>query len=327
MLTIIGRLILISTLVLTYSVAFQRVVSAEEITLKAVSAFPENHIDTTLFQDWIKRVNDEGKGKLRIVFVGGPRSVPTFEVGNAVKSGVVDLAVASGSFYTNVIPEADFLKLAQVPIGDLRANGGLEYINKIWKEKGNMFYLARFVEYTPVHLFLNKKISKPDLSGLKIRVTPLYRDFFQFLGASVVTISPGEVYTALERNAVDGYGWTIHGLFELGWHKQTKYRVDPGFYSAEVGIVLNDAMWRKLSVEQQELLQRHGLAHEAKNHEFWTRYNGEEVERQAKAGIEVIKFSASDEQAYAAGAYDVAWKAAIAQSPVYGPKLKQYLSK
>ena len=44
-------------------------------------------------------------------------------------------------------------------------------------------YLARVVECTPFHLYLNKKIDKPDLTGLKIRITPVYRDFFQALGA------------------------------------------------------------------------------------------------------------------------------------------------
>jgi len=50
-----------------------------------------------------------------------------------------------------------------------------------------MYYLARVVEFTPFHLYLNKKIDKPDLTGLKIRITPVYRDFFQSMGAAVMT--------------------------------------------------------------------------------------------------------------------------------------------
>ena len=64
-----------------------------------------------------------------------------------------------------------------------RKNGGYDLINKIWNEKANMHYLARVVEFTPFHLYLNKKIDKPDLTGLKIRITPVYREFFQALGA------------------------------------------------------------------------------------------------------------------------------------------------
>jgi len=152
-------------------------------------------------------VNAEGKGTLQINFIGGPKAIPAFEVGNAVKTGVVDMALTTGAFYTNLMPEADALKLAQLPIAEQRKNGAFEYINQIWNQKANMYYLARMVEHQPFHLYLNKEITKPDLTGLKIRITPVYRDFFQALNGNVVTTPPGEVYTALERGVVDGYGW------------------------------------------------------------------------------------------------------------------------
>jgi hypothetical protein len=55
----------------------------------------------------------------------------------------------------------------------------------------------------------------------------------------MVTIPPGEVYTALERGVVDAYGWPIMGVFDLGLQEKTKYRFDPGFYNVEVSIVFN----------------------------------------------------------------------------------------
>ena len=97
--------------------------------------------------------------------------------------------MSTGAFYTNVMPEADMLKLAEKPVAEQRKNGAFDYINKVWNEKANMHYLARMVEGQPFHLFLNKKIDKPDLTGLKIRVSPVYRDFFQTLNANVVTPS------------------------------------------------------------------------------------------------------------------------------------------
>ena len=106
-------------------------------------------------------------------------------------------------------------------------NGAYDYVNQLWNQKGDMQYLARIVEHQPFHLYLNKKVEKPDLTGLKIRVTPVYRDFFTALGATVMQTAPGEVYTALERGVVDGYGWPIGGIFDLNWHERTKFRVDP----------------------------------------------------------------------------------------------------
>lgn len=314
-------------LTLAFTLSFANSAWSQAITLKAVTAFPENALDSKLFEEWIQKVNAAGKGVIQINYLGGPKAIPTFEVGNAVKSGVVDVALASGSFYTNVIPEADFLKLAQLPIADIRKNGGMAYINEVWGKKGNMHYLSRFKEYTPVHLYLNKKIDKADLSGLKIRVTPLYRDFFQALGASVITIAPGELYTALERNVVDGYGYTIHGLFDLNWQSQTKFRVEPGFYNAEVGILVNLATWNKLSPAARQILEQHGLSHESQNEQYWTKFNKEETDRAAKAGMQVIALTGQEREEFVKKAYDVAWKAAIAQSPTIAPRLKEAISK
>src|SRR3954471_1201811 len=85
--------------------------TAQETTLRLVSAFAENGIYVQHMQKWIAQFNEEGKGTLQINFIGGPKAIPTFEAGNAVKTGVVDLALATGAFYTNVMPESDFLKL------------------------------------------------------------------------------------------------------------------------------------------------------------------------------------------------------------------------
>jgi TRAP-type mannitol/chloroaromatic compound transport system substrate-binding protein len=166
------------------------------------------------------------------------------------------MALATGAFYTNVMPEADFLKLAQIPVAEQRKNGAFAAINELWMQKGHMVYLARMVENQPFHLYLNKKIDKPDLTGLKIRITPVYRDFFAALGANVVTTPPGEVYTALERNVVDGYGWPIGGIFDLNWQEKTKYRVDPGFYDAEVSIVMNLDAYQRLTPAQKAFLDK-----------------------------------------------------------------------
>jgi len=299
---------------------------AQEVTLRVVSAFPENQYYVKRLTDWIQRVNAEGKGTLQLNFIGGPKAVPTFEVGNAVKTGVVDMAMSTGAYYTNVMPEADALKLTRLPAAELRKNGAYDYINKIWNEKGNMFYLARVVDNTPFHLYVNKKIEKPDLTGLKIRITPVYRDFFQALGATVVTTAPGEVYTALERGVVDGYGWPIHALFDLNWQEHTKYRVDPGFYNAEVSLVMNLDKWKSLTQAQRAYLTRQTLAFEAQNEE-WKRYNEQEAQRQAKAGIQTIRFDAATSKQYVDKAYEVGWASIVTASPEHGPRLKALFSR
>jgi TRAP-type C4-dicarboxylate transport system substrate-binding protein len=299
---------------------------AQEVTLRLVSAFPENQFYVKRTLDWIADFNKDGKGVVQINFIGGPKAIPTFEVGKAVQTGVVDLGFSTGAFYTNVMPEADILKLSETSAAEQRKNGGFDLINRIWAEKGNMRYLAKVVEFTPFHLYLNKKIDNPDLTGLKIRITPVYREFFQSMNAQVMTTAPGEVYTALERGVIDGYGWPIHALFDLNWQEKTKYRVDPGFYNAEVGLIMNLDKYKSLTAAQRDYLERKAQAYEAQN-DFWKSYNQSEAKRQAEAGIQVITFNAATNQAYVEKAKEIGWANAIKASPEYGPQLKKVLAR
>ena len=106
----------------------------------------------------------------------------------------------------------------------------------------------------PFHIYLNKKIDKIDFSGLKIRVTPVYRDVVEALGGTPITTAPGEVYTALERGVADGYGWPVTGIFDLGWDKVTKFRMEPPFYSVEVNVLVNLDAWKGLNDAQRKVL-------------------------------------------------------------------------
>ena len=306
--------------------AFATAVAAQETTLKVVSAFAENTEYVKKLEGMIRKVNAEGKGVLQLNFIGGPKAMPPFEVGKAVQSGVIDIGMSTGAFYTNIMPEADALKLTQINMQEQRKNGAYDLINKIWNEKAGMQYLGRVIDYTPFHLYLNKKIDKPDLTGLKIRVTPVYRDFFAAMGATVITTPPGEVYTALERGVVDGYGWPIQGIFDANWQEKTKYRVDPGFYSAEVSLVMNLAKWKALTQPQRDLLMRQMIAAEAEN-DTWKVLNDNDTKRQAQAGIQVITFDAATSKQYVDKAYNVAWDSMIKVSPQYGPQMRKLFSK
>src|SRR5882757_6662768 len=95
-----------------------RSASAQEVTLRAVSAFAEKTTYARGFELFIDRVNKEGKGVLQINYIGGPKAMPPFETGNALKSGVVDIASSTGAFYTNVMPEADSWKLTERPMSE-----------------------------------------------------------------------------------------------------------------------------------------------------------------------------------------------------------------
>jgi TRAP-type C4-dicarboxylate transport system substrate-binding protein len=299
---------------------------AQEVTLKGITSFAEKTFYSRAFERFIDKVNADGKGLVKINYIGGPKAMPPFEVGKALAGGVVDIANVTGAFYTNVMPEADAWKLTERPMAELRRNGGFDYMAKLYDQKMNAVFLARHVDDNPFHLYLTKRIAKPDLTGLKLRITPVYREFFQALGATVVQTPPGEVYTALERGVVDGYGWPITGIFDLGWHEKTKFRVDPGFYSAEVSILTNKNALAKLNDAQRKVILDAASWIEAQAADT-AKENAVDIARQKAAGIEVIAFKGAEGEAWRAKAYETGWAGIIKLSPEHGPKLKAFFSK
>jgi TRAP-type C4-dicarboxylate transport system substrate-binding protein len=296
--------------------------SAQEVVLRAVTAFAEGTQFSKNFERFIEKVNADGKGVIRVNYIGGPRAMPPFEVGNAVRTKVVDIANVTGAFYTNLMPEADALKLITRPMAEQRRNGTFEYLNQLHNQKLNAWYLARQFRNVPFHIYLNKKPDKMDFTGLKIRVTPVYKDIVEALGGTAITTAPGEVYTALERGVVDGYGWPVSGIFDLGWDKVTKFRLEPAFYGAEVNVLVNLDTWKALNDAQRKVLSDAGAWLEQVDEENLA-INKSEVERQTKAGIQPIDFGAEEAKKFLEKANDVAWQSVIKRVPESGAKLRQ----
>jgi len=296
--------------------------AAQEVTLRAVSAFAEGTQFSKNFERFIEKVNKDGKGHVQINYIGGPRAMPPFEVGNAVRTRVVDIANVTGAFYTNLMPESDGFKLIGKPMSEQRKNGTWDYINQLHNQKLNAYYLARQFHNVPFHIYLNKKIEKHDFTGLKIRVTPVYKDVVEALGGTPITTAPGEVYTALERGVADGYGWPITGIFDLGWEKVTKFRLEPPFYSVEVNVLVNLDVWKSLNDAQRKVLSDAALWLEGLDSENEAAIKAER-ERQGAAGIQALEFGSDADKAFLARANDVAWQSVIKRAPESGPKLRQ----
>jgi len=298
---------------------------AQQVTLKAVNGFQEGTYYARNFEAFVKKVNDEGKGVVQINYLGGPKAVPTMEQGAALRNGVVDLANTTTSFVASVSPESLALNYATVSWAEMRRNGTLDFLNKLMMEKG-LYYYARTGDGVPYHIYLNKRIDKADLSGLKIRIAPIYREFFTRMGASVMQVAPGEVYTALDRGVVDGYGWPLLGIFDLGWHEKTKFRVDPGFYNIELGVIFSAKTWNSLTPAQRDFLNKQVAWLEAKNADMAGKDAAADLKRQADAGIQVIQLPKAEADKLLKLSQEAGWEGILKASPVHGPRLRQLMA-
>ncbi|MCC6009346.1 MAG: TRAP transporter substrate-binding protein DctP [Rhodobacteraceae bacterium] len=260
---------------------------------------------------------------IRMELVADPSSVSPFQLGNAVQSGVIDVAYISGAFYTNLVPESDAHKLFNIPTAEMRENGGMALIDQIHRERMNSRFLGKVVDGITYHIYTSDPVESIDLSGLRIRSTPLYRPFLTALGADNVQMAGGEVYSALEGGVIDGYPWPLWGISDLGLLDVTRYRIEPGFYNSEIGIVFNERSWDRLTPEQQDAFERIVIEVEEWFPSYLERVNAEQIALQDEAGIEAITFSEEMNAEMLRIADESAWAEVIRNSPEYGPRLRE----
>jgi TRAP-type C4-dicarboxylate transport system substrate-binding protein len=292
---------------LTLTTLHVDIASAQETTLRAVSFARLDDVWAKLFVDFVKRVNDNGKGLVQIRLLGGPETINQFELGNAIKTGVVDIGMLPGGFYQSLFPAALSLSISTKSPAEQRQNGAWEQLNKLHNTQVNAQLLANYGHGVPFHVYTSKPLEKADFTGLKLRTVPIYRPFFEKLGATTLQTQHAELYTALERGVVDGYGWSLWGLKEQGFLPVTKYRIDPGFYSGNVSILVNLTKWQSLRLDQQAFLTKMAVEFERDFVKTAERQSIEELQKQESAGVKTIKLSPADADRFVAAARDAGW--------------------
>ena len=299
---------------------------AEEVTIRAVSGWPAGSTIAARYEEFIEKINERGADLVKVEYLGGAPAIGSpVQIIKKVQGGVYGMAYVTGGWYTNVLPEADFFKLSEVDIADLRQNGGYEYIQELHASKG-LHYLGRTYDTSPYYLYLNKPIDSADLSGLNIRVSTAYQAFFSALGASTQSAPVPELYTLMERGVVDGYGWVAQGIFDYSWDQVTKYRVEPGFFTGNGHVLMNLDLWEGLSEEQKSLLNELMLELESDNY-LVAEIDQQEIARQTEVGIETIVLPPDQAEIWRETAGRVGWEEASKINPEVAAELRKFITR
>ncbi len=300
-----------------------------EVTLRGASCFPIGSVVSKPFERYVREVNKAGKGVVQIKMIGGAPAIGSpFTLVKKMAKGVYDVVGCTEGYFGNVLFEAAALRFSDYTYAELRKNGGMAYLQKLFATK-NIHYVARYHSFGPFYLWLNKKITKPDLTGLHLRVSPIYVAFFTSLGATVQRSNIAQVYTYMENGTVQGYGWPALGWVP-SWIKVTKYRVEPGFYDAPLHTVVNLKKWKTLTPAQQDVLTKVGLrmerASETSSPGFKARLAKQKA-KTAKQGLQTIVFTGADRAKWLNAAKTAGWAQVLKRSPKRGAKLKALFTK
>jgi len=234
------------------------------VSWQLVSSFPRS-LDTIFGAAEVlsKRVSELTDGRFTIRVFPAGELVPYNQVLESVQKGTVAIGHSASYYYIGVNPALAFD--CTVPFGlTLRQYNA-------WMYHGNGLDLTRemFSDFNIINFpggntgtqmggwFRREVKSLADLNGIKMRIPGLGGQVMDAMGVNVQVLAAGEIYTALERGALDATEWS--GPYDderLGFHKVASNYYFPGWWEPAPGLsfYINQDQWGKLPSDYQAAL-------------------------------------------------------------------------
>lgn len=210
-----------------------------EVQWKMQSFMPAASNLHKYLQDFCDLVQKATGGRMKIILFPANALFPTLKVFQNVKAGVVQMAHSSAVFYQGEWPDGIVLS---PPFGSTDAMDyyayweyrGLKELAAPFYEKNGLMTRGRIIgNAEPIWSRVPIR-SIEDFKGKKIRMSGAPAKFFtKKLGASVIMLSPGDLFTALNNGTIDACEFSAGSVdYALGLHKVTKYMIMPQYLGA-----------------------------------------------------------------------------------------------
>ena len=189
--------------------------------------------------------------------------VPAFNIVDAVREAKVQAGYTWLGYDQGKIPASPLL--GAVPFGmepwEYTAWwyewGGRELGEALYEKYGVHPVLCGLIGPETAGWFRTPIESLNDLEGLKIRFAGLGGRVIERLGASVTMLPGGEIFQALEKGAIDATEFSLPNVDEaLGFDRIAKLNYYPGWHQTYTAahMVVNDAVWQRLSAREQAVI-------------------------------------------------------------------------
>ncbi len=234
-------------------------------TLKMVTTWPKNLPGLGMAAEHVaKRINEATDGQLTVKVYAAGELVGAFDVFDAVSSGSADMYHGAEYYFQGKSPAFNFFSGVPFGLTSNEMNAWIYYGGgqQLWDELSAKFNLKPFMcANTGVQMggWFNREINTiEDFKGLKIRMPGLGGEVLRRLGASVVSIPGGEIYTSLQQGVIDATEWV--GPWNdmiFGFHKIAKFYYWPGFHEpgSTLALSINLDVWNSLSKSHQSIIQ------------------------------------------------------------------------
>ncbi|MCY4549461.1 MAG: TRAP transporter substrate-binding protein DctP [Defluviicoccus sp.] len=285
--------------------------SAKE-ELGAVTALQRSNTIAKAFIETYLNASNAANGPVKIKYIGGQEVVPPRKAANALKRGQFDMLSCPTAYYIGTVPEGYALLAGNQGPRALRENGAWEILQEVYMKKAGGYLLAWGENMTSYNTYLMvmpkfRADGVPDLTGLKMRATGTYRPLFRALGASTINIKSSEIFTAIQRGTVVGFGWPDVAVVALGLHKIVKYRVTPNYYQTNQVLTVNPKVWDSLTKEQKAFLEKQALVYETESVKWLEARRAKEEEQMLAAGVKDIALQGDAAARYLDIAHQEIW--------------------
>lgn len=265
------------------------------VTLSLVSSFPRDAGEHEGFWLFAERL-EENAPWITLDYRGGPDIMDPLQLVESLQSGAIDTATLPDAYYVQQAPIAELMKFTPYLPGEERENGLYEIYQQWHREALNVEYLGKVFAGVPFQVFTVDPLEEPDLSGRTLRVSSGQAALVEGLGGEVVNLPASEVYTALERGTVDGFGWASVGVAANSWQDVVGYQIQPLFGEATIPVLINADTWDGLEEVTQQALRDTIIEVEPEVVDLYRQRAQEEFEAYLEAGVEPARFEGEEGQ-------------------------------
>lgn len=253
-----------------------------------------------------ERIKEMSNGRLEISLFTAGELTPTFEIIGSMKTGMVDIAITSGSYYGGFIPEASLEASALPPLIidsfrdaiQLYWYGGLdEIIRQGYAEQG-VYFVGSVPQPVPIAFWSKKPMyGVEDFKGFKVRSFGYLARVLAELGAGSVSLPQEEVYTAISQGVIDG-SMTDASYYEgMRFYEVAPYFYLPGFmHISAICMIISQQSWDALPNDLKAIV-REAYVHYVHDHAQRAWFNYEQMLKSFdEKGVTLITFSDEDQQ-------------------------------
>ena len=271
--------------------------ASAQTVLKATDTHPAGYPTVVAVENFGKKLETQSNGRYKVQMFPGAVLGEEKETVEQTQIGALQLNRISLGVIGPVVPEVNVFNMPFVfrdiphmrkvidgPIGD-------ELLAKVTASPARLVALG-WMDGGARSLYTKKMVKTPaDLKGIKVRMmgNPLFVDTMNAMGGNGISMSYGEVFSALQTGVIDGAENNPPSMFTSNhfttgakYYAQTNHLIIPEL------LVMSKVAWDKLTPADQALVKKLGREAQLEQRGLWDKSVEENSAKLKAAGVEFV---------------------------------------